>query len=843
MKVGLFSYSGGSKGTFLCFLFISEKGVVGEVLQKVWAYKDIDEREADRLAEEAGISRLLAKVFVSRGITVGAVGGAAGSDGAVMADAGIAGTDLAGTGTTSADKAGTGTASADKAGAGTVSTGVSGIEYVRNFLKPDVSNLHDPFLMDGMEQAVSRILQAIGSKEDILVYGDYDVDGVTAASILYNFLGSRGANVRYFIPDRMEDGYGLTMSSAEKVRKLGPSLVVTVDCGITSVEEVRFLTESGIDVIVTDHHECKDVLPEAIAVMNPHKPGCGYPFKELCGAGVAFKLVQAICIRETSGRGIECDDRAGLHGGDPQTTVDPQTARDSQTVRDPQTAGTDDFLKYIDLAGLATIADIVPLLDENRIIASHGLKAMQTTQNKGMAALIKAAGLGGKEITSFSAAFGLAPRVNAAGRLGSAERGVRLFTTDDRVLAEALAKELDDENKQRQDTENTILEAAISYVEENLDPVREKVLVVCGEGWHHGVVGIVSSKITERYNRPSIIISIDEEGNGKGSGRSIKCFNLFKALICCEDLLDRFGGHEMAAGISIQSSRVEELRKRINEYADSVLTDADMLPCLRVDAFVGRDEITLESVREIGKMAPFGEANPNPHLGYTALRIADIKTLSGGKHLKLKLTDGSFCAEAIGFGCGALAEQYNVGDVIDVVFTPDINVWNGTERVQLIIRDIKPCVFTNLDKNIVFNIPNDYNNIIVQIVNSLKGRYRLSASVLIPERHELEAVYRYVRFRAKAAGGTFDIEDLYELSALLSEKCRIEMNIFKLKRSLEIFEELGLLAITETGAAGMTVRAADDAEKVELESSRLYTGLQSARYCIDDRNGGSSHGS
>jgi single-stranded-DNA-specific exonuclease len=747
------------------------------VLQKVWAYKDIDEKEADRLAEGAGISRLLAKVFVSRGITAdGMVSGAGTADKTAVSD--------------SAGAANVPTAGDDK---GTVSEGLTGIEYVRNFLNPDISRLHDPFLMDGMERAVWRILQAVAGQEDILIYGDYDVDGVTATSILYNFLRSRGARVRYFIPDRMEDGYGLTMSSAEKVRQLGPSLVVTVDCGITSAEEVRFLTGSGIDVIVTDHHECKDVLPEALAVMNPHKPGCGYPFKELCGAGVVFKLVQAICMRE-----------AGA-------------------------AGSKDYLKYIDLAALATIADIVPLKDENRIIASFGLKAMQSTQNPGMAALVKAAGFGGKEITSYAAAFGLAPRVNAAGRLGSAERSVRLFTSDDRVLAEALAKELDEENRQRQETENKILEAAISYIEENLDPAREKVLVVCGEGWHHGVVGIVSSKITERYNRPSLIIAIDEEGNGKGSGRSIKCFNLFKALTSCEDLLDRFGGHEMAAGISIHSSRIEELRRRINEYADSVLTDADMLPCLRVDAFVGRGEITLESVREIGRMAPFGEANHNPNFGYMALKITDIKTMSGGKHLKLKLTDASFCAEAVGFGIGSIADQYKVGDVVDLVFNPDINVWNGSEKVQLYIKDIKPCVFTNLDKNIVFTKPNDYNNIIVQIVNTFKGQYRLGPSVLIPERQELEAVYRYVRSGSKAAGGAFSICDLYEASAQLAEKYRVDMNIFKLKRALEIFEELRLLDIADAGIGGITVRAAENAEKVELESSKLYTGLQSAK--------------
>ncbi len=720
------------------------------VKEKLWVYKDMDEQEVDRLAKGAGISRLLARIFVSRGI---------------LAE--------------------------------------DGIEYVRSFLQPDAARLYDPFLMDGMDIAVDRVTRAVGSREDILIYGDYDVDGVTSTSVLYNFLTSRGAAVSYFIPDRMEDGYGLTMSSAEKVKALAPSLVITVDCGITSADEVQYLMDCGIDVIVTDHHECKDVLPEATAVLNPHKPGCNYPFMELSGAGVAFKLMQGICIR----------------------------------------TGNTDYMKYIDLVGLSTIADIVPLVDENRIIASLGLKAMETTSNKGLDALIKVAGFAGKEITSYTAAFGLAPRVNAAGRLGSAQRSVRLFTTDDRVLAEALAKELDDENRLRQTTENRILEEAVEYVETNLDPVRENVLVISGKDWHHGVVGIVSSKITERYNRPSIVISIEEDGIGKGSGRSIRSFNLFKALSGCEDLVERFGGHEMAAGLTISSSNIDELRRRLNAYADSVLTDADMMPCIRVDAFLERGDITFGSVRELAQMAPFGESNPNPNFGYVAFRITDIRALSGGRHLKLKVCDGGFSIEAIGFNLGGLADRYSAGDAVDLVFTPGINEWNGTERLQLYIKDIRSCVFTNLDKNIVFNISNDYNNIVMRQISGLAGQYRLDPTALIPERAELEAVYRYVRAQGKAAGdapASFTIDDLYGLSALLSEKCSITMNYFKLKKALEIFEELGLLKLEDTGSGAMAVSVEQGVEKVELESSKLYAGLQAVRSCFrqkcQDRN-------
>jgi single-stranded-DNA-specific exonuclease len=623
-----------------------------DIVQKyLWTYKEFDEREVDRLAAGAGISRLLAKVFVSRGVS-----------------------------------------------------GPEGIEYVKDFLDIDTARLHDPFLMDGMDWAVARILRAVGSRESILVYGDYDVDGVVSTSILLDFLAALGADARYFIPDRMEDGYGITMSSAVKVKELAPSVVITVDCGITSVEEVKYLMESGIDVIVTDHHECKQELPQAVAVLNPHKPGCPYPFRELSGAGVAFKLIQAICI-SVAGEKDRCSTTAATSSSFISPTTAPcclstpaaASGSFSSTVAEMSTGtpavGADYFMKYIDLVALSTIADVVPLVGENRIIAALGLKAMKTTRNKGLDALTKVSGYGGKELSAYAVAFGIAPRVNAAGRLGSADRAVRLFTTDNLLLAEAIAKELNEENRLRQETENMILEQAVAYVEEHLDPSREKVLVVRGEGWHHGVIGIVASKITERYHRPCIIISIEEDGTGKSSARSIRNFDLFRALTACEDLLDRFGGHEMAAGLTIQGSRIDELRRRINEYADSVLADADMIPCLRIDAFVEHGDLTMESVQELDKMAPYGESNPKPGFGYKALRITDIRTMGAGRHLRLHLRDADVSYEAVGFNMGELSKRYRAGDIVDLAFSPDINEWNGTRRLQLVIKDIRPCDF------------------------------------------------------------------------------------------------------------------------------------------------------
>ena len=560
---------------------------------KVWVCKDVDESEVDKLAGSACISRVMAKVFVSRGILDS--------------------------------------------------------DYVKSFIKPDVGKMHDPFLMDGMETAVERIMQAVNGREGILVFGDYDVDGIASTSILYHFLKALGAEVQYFIPDRIEDGYGLSMTTAEKVAKLSVSLVITVDCGITSVDEVQWLQESGIQVIVTDHHQCKEVLPKAAAVINPHKPGCEYPFKELAGAGVALKLVQALCAK---------------------------------------TGYLNAYKRYMDLAALATIADVVPLVGENRLIAGFGLVAMEKSKNQGLKALIKEAGFGGKPLTAYHAAFGLAPRINAAGRLGSAIRGVQLFTADSQVLAEALAKELDNENKCRQDTESQIIDEAIATVEKEMDPEREKVLIVSGEGWHHGVIGIVASKILEKYNRPCIVISV-ENGIGKGSGRSLKCFNLFAALTHCGHLMDKFGGHEMAAGLTIQADKINELRSCINAYADSVLTDDDLVPNIKVDAFLDRNDLSLQSVKELTYLAPFGAGNPGPVFGYRGLTVVDARLLSEGKHLKLSLFDGSQKVDAIGFNMGELADECIVGNRVDAVFSLEVNQWNGSSKLQLNLKDIK----------------------------------------------------------------------------------------------------------------------------------------------------------
>ncbi len=710
--------------------------------EKIWLYKDIPGSETGRLVAEAGISGLLARVFINRGVT----------------DAG----------------------------------------YIKSFLYPRMEEMSDPFLLKDMDRAADRICGAIAAAEHITIYGDYDVDGITSTSVLYDFLLSRGAKVDYYIPDRMDDGYGLSIGALDKVRRLGSELILTVDCGITAVEEVEYINSCGMQAVIIDHHECKDVLPGAYAIVNPCRPDCTYPFKELAGVGVVFKLVQALCSRLNAGAVWE---------------------------------------KYLDLVTLGTVADVVPLLDENRIIVKHGLQAIEKSSNPGVKALLEVAGLNGKPVTAWGVGFALAPRINAAGRIGSAARAVRLFTTDDPELAAAIARELDAENRFRQETETEILRQAVSYIDTQVDAEREKVLVVRGTGWHHGIIGIVASKIMERYHRPAILVS-EENGIGKGSGRSIEGFNLFKALMHCEDLLEKFGGHELAAGLSLKAENLDEFRRRINDYADSALSPADLLPCLKIDAFIGKEDVTMQNISDLELMAPFGAGNPGPVFAYEGMKISDIRTVGDSKHLKLRLEDSGLHIDAIGFNMGELAESYSAADMLDSVFTMEINSWNNSRRPQLNLRDVRPSgekfrersfSFT-LDKCIVFNGANDYN------IN-IGGLQSLSASRLeqiLPQRPDLAAVYKYIRAfgRSLSTGEDsirLEFEDLFKLAGNISEKCGIYMDYFKLKRSFEIFEELKLLKKEPLGLKGMYITLLDGKEKVNLEDSLLFRKLGEIR--------------
>lgn len=518
------------------------------------------------------------------------------------------------------------------------------LQEVKSFLNPDLKDLYSPYLLRGIKEAKDLIQQHIALKDLITIYGDYDVDGITATSILYLTLKKLGAKVDYYIPERLVEGYGINEEAIDKIAQRGTKLIISVDCGITSVKEVEKAKFLGIDVIITDHHSIPKEIPQADVVINPHLPDSEYPFCDLAGVGVAFKLSQALIGEEA--------------------------------------------YELLDIVSIGTIADIVPLLGENRIIVKEGLKRLNETQNIGLKALIKASGLQNSEIDEYHVGFILAPRLNAAGRLRSAEAAVRLLISQDEKEVEEIAEYLNQENLNRQQIENQILQEAIKKIKETVDLNKEKVIVLWDKNWHPGVIGIVASRITERFHRPSILISLGE-GEGKGSGRSIEGFNLYKALEYCKDYLIKYGGHEMAAGINIEKNNLEIFKTKINEYADTVLSDLDLIPSLRIDAKVKNEKIDIEIAKQVQRFKPFGSNNPRPNFLFEGLTVTKVFDLNGGKYKKIIVQKDKFVYELMLFDASEKGNDVKIGDVIDVVGSIEINSWNGIESVVINVKDLR----------------------------------------------------------------------------------------------------------------------------------------------------------
>lgn len=526
-------------------------------------------------------------------------------------------------------------------------------EDIPAFIKKSLSDVIDPSLMLDMDKAVERINTAIENRERIAVYGDYDVDGITSTALLYEFLESLGADVEYYIPDRKGEGYGINIMAVNKLAKDGVKLMITVDCGITALGEVSLAKALRMDVIVTDHHTCKERLPvDAVAILNPKRPDCDYPFDALAGVGVAFKLALALAV----GRKMN-----------------------TKQV----------FEKYIDLAALGTVADVVPLLGENRIIVDKGLSALQNPVRTGLKAIMEVAGVLGKPVTAQTIAFAIAPRLNAAGRLGTATTAVDLLLTKDEARAREIALDLDAENRERQQTEKEIFDEALAMIAADVNFDKKKVIVLAHEGWHHGVIGIVASRLTDMYYKPCILIS-HSNGNGKGSGRSIKSFNLFDALAHCEKYLTEFGGHAVAAGLNINVNDIEEFTKAINKYADEALTEKDMIPYVEIDCPVTEQAVTLENAMLISKLEPFGMCNEKPIFAIASAEVAAVAAVGmDNKHLRLRIMKNGQMMNGIGFGMGKYADKLDRGDIIHIAFQMDINSYQGTDSVQLVIKDIK----------------------------------------------------------------------------------------------------------------------------------------------------------
>lgn len=558
-------------------------------MNKKWEYYNNDEKIVEELQEKFNISKLLATILANRGI---------------IED-----------------------------------------EKVRKFLEPTREDFYDPFLMPDMEIAINRIIEAINKNEKIMIYGDYDVDGITSISVLQKFLKERKVEVSSYIPNRLEEGYGLNKEAIKGIYDKGYRLMITVDCGISAIEEIEYANSLGITTIITDHHEPLEELPKALAVIDAKRKDNKYPFNQLAGVGVVFKVIQALGIK------LGLDEK--------------------------------EYLKYLDLVCVGTISDIVPLVDENRVIAKLGLKLVNVTKNLGLRCLLEAAGY--KTIDSNTVSFGIAPRVNACGRMGHETEALDIFLSDDINEVRNLTEKLNEYNRTRQETEKNIVKEALQLIETNKE--NEKSAIVLGHnGWHHGVIGIVSSKITETYFKPSILVSF-EDGAAKGSGRSIPGFDLHEALCKCSNFLEKYGGHEMAVGLSLKEENFESFKQELVKIAKESKVD-EILPVIYIDGTVKQEDMKMDFVKELHKLEPFGEGNKMPLFAYKGLKINSIRALTEGKHLKLTLKDDNIIIDAIGFNMGNLVNEYLIGDKVDIVGVLEVNNFNGMENIQINLKDI-----------------------------------------------------------------------------------------------------------------------------------------------------------
>ncbi|MDM5156604.1 single-stranded-DNA-specific exonuclease RecJ [Bacillus sp. DX1.1] len=519
-------------------------------------------------------------------------------------------------------------------------------EKIVDFLNTEKQEFHDPFLLEGMDRTVERVQQAIQNGEQILIFGDYDADGVSSTTVLFLALQELGADVEFYIPNRFTEGYGPNEAAFRWAHGAGFSLIITVDTGIAAVHEAQVAKELGIDLIITDHHEPPPELPEALAIIHPKLEGGVYPFHYLAGVGVAFKVAHALLGRVPE--------------------------------------------HLLEIAVIGTVADLVSLHGENRLLVQRGLKQMRATKRVGLQALFKVGNISQNEITEESIGFSLAPRINAIGRLEDAAPAVHLLLSEDPEEASELAAEIDELNKLRKDIVKQITEEAIAEVENTYPPEKNKVLVLAKEGWNPGVIGIVASKLVERFYRPTIILNIDpEKQTAKGSARSIAGFDLFANLSDCRELLPHFGGHPMAAGMTLHMNDVEELRRRLNEQAEAILTAEDFIPITTVDAICKVKDVTLSAIEEMQKLAPFGVGNPKPRIAVQDAELESIRAIgSDGSHLKMALRDGQATLDTIGFGFGAYAKEISPVARVSVVGEASINEWNNFRKPQLMVQDI-----------------------------------------------------------------------------------------------------------------------------------------------------------
>ena len=529
---------------------------------------------------------------------------------------------------------------------------VTTFEEARGFFRPDLSHLHDPFLMTDMHKAIQRIDEAVQKREKVLVYGDYDVDGTTAVSLVYSFFRRIHPRIDYYIPDRYKEGYGISFQGIDYASEKGYNLIIALDCGIKSVDKIDYANSLGIDFIICDHHLPGSIIPDAVAVLDPKRTDCNYPYKELSGCGIGFKLIQAYSAK---------------HG-----------------------ISFDEISCYLDLVAVSIASDIVPITGENRVLAWYGLRRLNEAPCNGLAALIEISGK--KQYTISDVIFMIGPRINAAGRIDDAKHAVRLLISDDNEVARNQSLLIDLKNVERKEHDSSITEQALAMIEADPELINKKTTVVYNEGWHKGVIGIVASRLTEKYYRPTIVLT-QSNGHVAGSARSVMGFDLYEALSSCSDLLDQFGGHKYAAGLTLPTENIPLLQQRFEDIVSQTIPEELLIQEITIDALLDLENITAKFFRILNQFAPFGPLNPNPVFLSRNLNIRGRASTVGNNHLKLSVYKGnSSTFDCIGFGLGHYLQEINNNDAVDICYTIEENVWKDKRSIQLSIKGIRPSI-------------------------------------------------------------------------------------------------------------------------------------------------------
>lgn len=691
--------------------------------EKEWSVKEYDEKVVSHLSENLGIDRFLARLLAVRGF--------------------------------------------------------DSVERAADFLCADECLFHDPFLLNDMDKAVDRIKYAIENKEKILIYGDYDVDGISSVSALYLYLASKGASVCYYIPERISEGYGLNEGAIDKFSQAGIRLIITVDTGITAVKEAEYIKSKGMDIIVTDHHECPDILPDAAcAIINPKRQDSTYPFSELAGVGVVFKVICALAGAENINEVCE---------------------------------------KYLDIVCLGTVSDVMPLYGENRRIVTHGLSAINKNSKNhiGISALLDEAvpesTPGSRRVSASTVGFAIAPRLNAAGRIGDVKRAAELLITDDENRAKFIAEELCALNRERQAIENKILTEATEKIANEIDLENDKVIVLADEGWHQGVIGIVASRITEKYGLPCILITVTGDV-GKGSARSIAGFNIYEAIGACSEYVLKSGGHELAAGLSLEKQNLESFRHAINDYAKDIITDEMRVMHLVADCELSASEIDISHAQQLSHLEPYGSGNPAPLFILREAVIDTVTPIGMNKHLKLTVKkDGRFFT-ALYFNKTPDEFSFVSGQTADLAFNLEINEFRGQRNAQLNIRDMKMSGETAAYVN---RQAKDYLRAIASFVISKEN---------LPDMQALRSAFIYLRSALKEK----EELDILKTSRNISRDFSIEITPCMLNIMLDVFEEMGLAEIKRETLNDVCVKLINVSGKVNIENSKLLTKLKAA---------------